>query len=49
MILVVVNKKKCVFFLFFRNFSVFWVFFLSSSRPKRKERAEERAKIEYVM
>jgi hypothetical protein len=48
MILVVVNKKKCVFFLFFRNFSVF-LFFLSSSRfTKRKERAEERAKIEYV-
>ena len=23
MILVVVNEKKCVFFLFFRNFSVF--------------------------
>ena len=48
MILVVVNKKKCVFFLFLRIFSVF-LFFLSSSRTKRKERAEERAKREYLM
>ena len=45
MILVVVNKKKCVFFLFFRNFSVFLFFSLElsyilegKSRVESKER-----------
>jgi hypothetical protein len=48
MILVVVNKKKCVFFLFFRNFSVF-LFFLSSSRHiEGKSRGESKDRVRDV-
>ena len=41
--ILVVNKKKCVFFLFFTNFSVFFLFLFSLelSYKEGKEQSRE--------
>jgi len=45
MILVVVKKKKCVFFLFFRNFSVFLFFLELSYKKEGKSRGESKERV----
>jgi hypothetical protein len=45
MILVVVNKKKCVFFLFFRNFSVFLFFLGALVQKEGKSRGESKERV----